>query len=100
MLGALELRRRAKAAASKRKSFCRRRRNGVPVAVIETVDVFVVPFNEVPSGSPTTKEKEIDRWRYWSEAHRNYFSRQRFKDRVFDERMPLVCERFRVVYVF
>ncbi|MBV8227860.1 MAG: ASCH domain-containing protein, partial [Verrucomicrobia bacterium] len=36
---------------------------------------------------------------YWREAHRNYFGRQRFKDRVFDKRMPLVCERFRVVYL-
>jgi hypothetical protein len=48
MLGALELRRRAKAAASKRESFCRPHGNAVPVAVIETLDVFVVPFNEVP----------------------------------------------------
>ena len=49
MLGALELRRRAKAAASKRESFCRPHGNAVPVAAIETLDVFVVPFNEVPT---------------------------------------------------
>jgi uncharacterized protein YhfF len=35
----------------------------------------------------------------WREAHRKYFSRQHFKDRAFDEQMPLVCERFRVVRV-
>ena len=73
--------------------------NGVPVAVIETVDVFVVPFDEIPERF-AYDEGEGDRsLAYWREAHRNYFSRQRFKDRAFDERMPLVWERFRVVHV-
>ena len=70
---------------------------GVPVAVIETVEVFVLPFNEVPERF-AYEEGEGDRsLAYWREAHRRYFSRQRFKNRMFDERMPLVCERFRVV---
>jgi histidinol-phosphate aminotransferase len=73
--------------------------NGAPVAVIETVEVFVVPFNEVPERF-AYEEGEGDRsLAYWREAHRNYFSRQRFKDRAFDERMPLICERFRVVHI-
>ncbi|MBV8352732.1 MAG: ASCH domain-containing protein, partial [Verrucomicrobia bacterium] len=73
--------------------------NGAPVAIIETVAVFVVPFNEVPEQF-AYDEGEGDRsLAYWREAHRNYFSRQPFKDRVFDERMPLVCERFRVVHI-
>jgi uncharacterized protein YhfF len=73
--------------------------NGVPVAVIKTVEVFVAPFNEV-SEAFAYDEGEGDRsLGYWREAHRKYFSRQRFKDRAFDERMRLVCERFRVVYI-
>ena len=73
--------------------------NRVPVAVIEAVEVFIVPFNEVPAGF-AYDEGEGDRsLAYWREAHRNYFGRQRFKDRVFDEGMPLVCERFRVVHL-
>jgi histidinol-phosphate aminotransferase len=73
--------------------------NGVPVAVIETVEVFVAPFNEV-SERFAYDEGEGDRsLGYWREAHRKYFSRQRFKDRAFDEQMPLVCERFRVVRI-
>ncbi|MBV8414471.1 MAG: ASCH domain-containing protein [Verrucomicrobia bacterium] len=73
--------------------------NGAPVAIIETVAVFVVPFNEVPEQF-AYDEGEGDRsLAYWREAHRNYFSRQPFKDRVFGERMPLVCERFRVVHI-
>ena len=51
------------------------------------------------SGSPTMKEKEIDRWGIGGKLTAVIFSRQRFKDRWFDERMPLVCERFKVVYV-
>ena len=72
--------------------------NGVPVAVIETVEVFVMPFNEVPEAF-AYDEGEGDRsLAYWRQAHRNYFSRQPFKNRSFDERMPPVCERFRVAY--
>jgi len=70
--------------------------SGVPVAVIETVEVFVAPFNEVPERF-AYDEGEGDRsLAYWREAHRNYFGRQRFKDRTFHEQMPLVCERFRL----
>ena len=72
--------------------------SGIPVAIIEIVEVFVAPFNEVSEGF-AYEEGECDRsLAHWREAHRNFFGRQRFKDRIFDERMPLVCKRFRVVY--
>jgi uncharacterized protein YhfF len=72
--------------------------NDIPVAVIETVEVFVVPFNEV-SERFAYDEGEGDRsLAYWREAHRNFFGCQRFHDRIFAERMPLVCKRFRLVY--
>jgi uncharacterized protein YhfF len=64
-----------------------------------SIDGFVVPFNEVPERF-AYDEGEGDRsLAYWRGAHRKYFSRQRFKNRAFDERMLLVCERFRVVHV-
>jgi uncharacterized protein YhfF len=72
--------------------------NGVPIAVIETVEVFVTPFNEVPECF-AYDEGEGDRSLvYWREAHLNYFGRQRFKDRTFHEQMPLVCKRFRLAH--
>jgi uncharacterized protein YhfF len=72
--------------------------SGVPVAVIETVEVFVMPFNDV-SGQLAYEEGEGDRsLAYWREAHRSFFDRQRFRNRSFHEQMPLVCNRFRVVY--
>lgn len=70
-----------------------------PVAVIETVEVFVLPFDQV-SERFAYEEGEGDRsLAYWREAHRNFFGRQRFRHRTFTERMPLVCKRFRLVYV-
>ena len=71
---------------------------GIPVAVIETIEVFLAAFNEVTERF-AWEEGEGDRsLAYWRQAHRNFFGRQRFKDRGFDERMPLVCERFRVLH--
>ena len=68
------------------------------MAVIETVEVFVVPFNEVTERF-AYDEGEGDRsLGYWREAHRNFFGRQRFEHRTFAEGMPLVCKRFRLVY--
>src|SRR6202007_1453845 len=73
--------------------------NGAPVAIIETVETFLAPFNEVTERF-AWEEGEGDRsLAYWRQAHRNFFGRQRFKDQAFHERMPLVCERFRVVHV-
>jgi uncharacterized protein YhfF len=71
---------------------------GHPVLVIETIEVFVVPFNEV-SEQFAFEEGEGGRpLAYWRKAHENYFRRNDFNDQVFDERVPVVCERFRVVY--
>jgi uncharacterized protein YhfF len=73
--------------------------SGIPVAVIETVEVFVASFNEV-SEHFAYEEGEGDRsLAYWREVHRNFFRRRQFKNRSFDEEMPLVCKRFRVLQV-
>jgi hypothetical protein len=56
------------------------------VLVIETIEVFVVPFNEV-SEQFAFEQGEGDRsLAYWRKAHENYFRRNDFKDRVFGER--------------
>ena len=69
---------------------------GTPVAVIEAVEVFITPFNEVSQGF-AYEEGEGDRsLAYWREAHRSFFGRRRFKDRTSHERMPLLCIRFRL----
>lgn len=73
---------------------------GRPLCVIEMVEVFERSFLEVDEQF-AYDEGEGDRsLAYWREAHREYFSRTLPAEvgREFDETMPVVCERFRVVY--
>lgn len=87
---------------------------GVPCAVIETTAVDIVPFNEV-SAEHAYAEGEGDRsLAYWREAHEYFWrtygalpsaSKQASQEEVeedstcgFAEDMPVVCERFRLVY--
>ncbi|MCL4298447.1 MAG: ASCH domain-containing protein [Anaerolineae bacterium] len=72
---------------------------GEPWCIIETVEVTIRPFNEVDAPF-AYEEGEGDRsLAYWREAHRRFFSRSLPRiGRSFDETMPLVCERFRVIY--
>ena len=68
------------------------------VLVIETLSVVILPFNEV-SEQFAFEEGEGNRsLAYWRMTHENYFRRNHFKNRAFDETMPLVCERFKVVH--
>ncbi len=56
------------------------------VLIIQTIEVFVLPFNEV-SEQFAFDEGEGDRsLAYWRKAHENYFRRNDLKDHVFDER--------------
>ena len=72
--------------------------SGLPTCVIETLEVFVVPFNEVP-GQFAYEEGEGDRsLEHWRKAHQNFFTRNA-KDQPFDQQMLVVCERFKLVYV-
>lgn len=70
-----------------------------PVCIIETTEVTVRPFHQVDAPI-AYEEGEGDRsLAYWREAHRQVFSRTLPRiGRSFDETMPLVCERFRVIY--
>lgn len=72
---------------------------GRPLCIIETTQVEVKPFNAVDARF-AYDEGEGDRsLAYWRAAHRRFFSRSlNAIGRAFDETMPLVCERFRVVW--
>lgn len=72
---------------------------GQPVAITEITAVEVRRYNEVDERF-AFDEGEGDRsLAYWREAHRTYFGRTLPAiGREFAEDMPLVCERFRVVY--
>ena len=70
---------------------------GHPLAVIESVEVRVVPFLEVEDQF-AFDEGEGDRTlAWWREAHRRYFARQPGSE-AFSDQQRVQCERFRVVY--
>jgi uncharacterized protein YhfF len=73
--------------------------NGDPLCIVETTEVEVRPYDEVDARF-AYEEGEGDRsLEYWREAHWRFFSRtlpSMGKEPAAD--MPLVCERFRVIY--
>ena len=69
------------------------------MCIIETNVVTVVPFEEVPEDFAAAEGEGDKSLRYWREAHWAYFGRE--CQRIGKElslRMPVVCERFAVVY--
>jgi uncharacterized protein YhfF len=72
---------------------------GEPLCIIETVEVTIKPYNAVDAAF-ARDEGEGDRsLAYWRAAHWRFFSRSlAVLGRAPDETMPLVCERFRVVW--
>lgn len=70
-----------------------------PLCIVETVEVTVRKYNDVDAEF-THAEGEGDlSLNYWREAHEKFFSRVLPKiGRKYSEDMPLVCERFRLIY--
>ena len=73
--------------------------NGDPMCIVETTELEVRPYGEVDARF-AYEEGEGDRsLEYWREAHWRFFSRNLQdigKEPATD--MPLVCERFHVIY--
>ncbi|MDQ0273179.1 ASCH domain-containing protein [Cytobacillus purgationiresistens] len=73
--------------------------NGEAVAIVETTAVEVIPFNEVTE-EHAYLEGEGDRsLAYWRDVHETFFKRE-FKEikQEFHSNIPVVCERFKVVF--
>lgn len=71
-----------------------------PICIIQTVELFVKPFNEVDARF-AADEGEGDRsLAYWREAHQHFFTRvfAEAGKRQFSETMPILCERFKLIY--
>lgn len=70
-----------------------------PLCIVETTEVTIRPYNEVDAQF-ASDEGEGDRsLEYWRRVHWNFFTRSLAaigKEPALD--MPLVCERFRVIY--
>lgn len=73
--------------------------DGNPVCITETVEVTVRNYNEGDADFAQAEGEGDLSLEYWREAHKNYFSRTLPKiGKEFSEEMPLVCERFRVIF--
>lgn len=73
--------------------------DGQPVCVIETGRVEIVPFADVSAEFAATEGEGDGSLAYWRRAHEAYFGRE--CQRIAREpspRMPVVCERFEVVF--
>ena len=72
---------------------------GEPICIIETIEVAKRRFNEVGADFARSEGEGDLSLEYWRKAHTNFFSRVLPKfGKSFTEEMPLVCERFRVIY--
>ena len=72
---------------------------GSPLCIIETMEVEIKPFDQVDERF-AYDEGEGDRsLNYWQTVHTQFFNRACQQiGRSFSENMPVVCERFRVIY--
>lgn len=73
--------------------------SGNPLCIVETTEVTIRQFDQVNDVFAQAEGEGDFSLDYWREAHRNFFSRTLPKiGREFSEDMPLVCERFQVIY--
>ena len=72
---------------------------GSPLCVIETVQVAIVPFNEVTAEFAAVEGEGDGSLDFWRQEHASSFSRECARiGRVFNEGMLVACEQFRVVF--
>lgn len=73
--------------------------HGEPMCIIETTRVYILPFNQVDA-EQAYEEGEGDRsLAYWREVHWRFFGQEaQAIGREVTEDMPVICERFRLLY--
>lgn len=72
---------------------------GKPMGIVETTEVTIRKYNEVDAEFARDEGEGDLTLRFWQEAHKNFFSRTLPEiGKKFSEEMPLVCERFRLIY--
>ncbi|MGE6376059.1 ASCH domain-containing protein [Peribacillus muralis] len=72
----------------------------MPVAMIQTVKVEVLPMNEVSEEFAIAEGEGNGTYTYWWDAHESWFKEELGKiGHTFQEDMLLVCERFELIDV-
>ncbi|NOZ07142.1 MAG: ASCH domain-containing protein [Chloroflexi bacterium] len=73
--------------------------SGNAVCIICTTALEVVPFNEVTTDFAKTEGEGDGSLAYWRKVHWDFFTRElRAFGRKPEKTMPVLCERFEVVY--
>ena len=73
---------------------------GEPLCIVETIEISIRKYNGVDADFARAEGEGDLSLDFWREAHRNFFSRVLPKiGKEFSEDIPLVCERFRVIYL-
>ncbi len=72
---------------------------GLPVCIVQITELAETPFNEVDE-EHAYQEGEGDRsLNYWRQVHWDFFSEEcKALGREPDKMMPVVCEKFKLVY--
>ena len=74
--------------------------NEHPLCIIETTAADIVPFNRVDGAFARLEGEGFGTVDDWRQAHWRYFSRRcREIGKEPDAEMPVLCQRFRVVYL-
>ena len=72
---------------------------GEPMGIVETTEVTLRKYNEVDADFARDEGEGNLSLQYWREAHKYFFSLTLQEiGKEFSEDMPLVCERFRLIY--
>ncbi|MFC0273699.1 ASCH domain-containing protein [Metabacillus herbersteinensis] len=72
----------------------------LPVAIIKTLEVEIMPMNKVPEDFAIAEGEGDKTYRYWKDVHEEFFKAELSKiGREYTEDMMLVCERFELVDV-
>jgi uncharacterized protein YhfF len=73
---------------------------GEPRCIIKTVRTDIVPFGKVTAEFAACEGEGDSSLGYWRDAHTRFFSRECERiGKKFSGEMPIVCERFEVVYI-
>ena len=72
--------------------------NDQPMCIIETTEVRIIPFNEVDAQFAYEEGEDNRTLESWRREHWKYFSRNATTEGQMKETMPLVCERFRLIW--
>lgn len=71
---------------------------GEPLALIVTTRVDVVPFDQVDADHAWAEGEGDRSLQHWREVHQWFFTEYAEHDRGFSPQMPVVLERFEVLY--